>query len=136
MAKKTNENKGDGRVVELKDKNTGFYDPITRFKIVHEQQLPLGDSVGTKTNKAILSGALLVVSGSVAKDKPATDQGDDFDLPADLPGREAFIAEGLTTFESVKELDTEEKLLAVKGIGKGTVKALAEWATANSADDK
>ncbi|MEQ1643677.1 MAG: hypothetical protein ABL959_09565 [Pyrinomonadaceae bacterium] len=51
-----------GGLVEMADKETGFYDPVTQFKIVREQQVPLGETVGEKTNRALLSGQILRVS--------------------------------------------------------------------------
>ncbi len=69
-AKKNTETKTSeaaGKKVELKDKATGFFDPVTGFKIVHDQQAKLGDTVGKKTNKALLSGALLIVGSPEAK---------------------------------------------------------------------
>lgn len=126
-------NAGPGDTVELADKETGFFDSSTQFKIVRDQRVKLGDTIGAKTLRALSSGSLLLVSGKSKSKAAETDppEGDEFDLPADLPGREAFIAAGFTTFASVKELDTEEKLLAIKGIGTGTVKNLAAWAEAN-----
>lgn len=59
--KEKSANAGAGDTVELADKDTGFYDPETQFKIVREQTGKLGDTIGTKTNRAILSGQLLVV---------------------------------------------------------------------------
>lgn len=120
-----------GDSVELKDKDTGFTDPETQFDISRDQTRKLGDSVGSATQSAIMSGALLIVGGSKAKKTEDDGPTDDYDLPADLPGREAFVANGITTFAGVKELDSEEQLLALKGIGAGTVKALAAWAAAN-----
>ncbi len=75
MAKEKDSNVSAGQTVELADKDTGFSDPVTGFKIVREQQVQLGDTIGRKTNKALLSGALLVVGGK-SKAKPA-DKADD-----------------------------------------------------------
>ena len=131
MAKGQNAKAVAGDTVELADKETGFHDPSTGFKIVRDQKGKLGDTIGNKTHRALVIGQLLLVSGK-GKSKPAenTDPPSD-ELPADLPGRDAFIAAGFVTFASVTELDTEEKLLAVKGIGPGTVKGLTAWAAAN-----
>lgn len=52
-----------GDVVELKDKETGFTDPETGFDISRDQKVELGDSVGARTQQAILSGGLLIVGG-------------------------------------------------------------------------
>lgn len=62
-----------GDTVELKDKETGFYDSETDFKVVRDQQVKLGDSIGRRTNEAIMSGGLLVVSEKSAKAENKTD---------------------------------------------------------------
>lgn len=121
-----------GDTVELKDKEAGFSDPETGFDISRDQKVKLGDRVGERTHQAIATGGLIIVTGRAGKSK-STDGGsdaDDVDLPEDLPGREAFIEAGLT-FSDVKNLKTDEDLLAVKGIGKKTVDALKEWAEKN-----
>lgn len=120
-----------GDTVELKDKETGFTDPQTGFDISRDQKVKLGDTIGEATNMAIMSGGLLIVGGGKAKNVAGEGPTDDYDLPADLPGREAFVANGITTFAGVKALDTDEKLLALKGVGAGTVKALAAWNVGN-----
>lgn len=56
-----------GDVVELKDKEAGFTDPITGFDISRDQQKELTDPIGETTHLAIVSGGLLIVSGSKAK---------------------------------------------------------------------
>ena len=53
-----------GDTVELADKETGFTDPETGFDISRDQRVELGDSVGEKTQQAILSGGLLIVGGT------------------------------------------------------------------------
>jgi len=65
--KKTDSPAAAGKKVELKDKATGFYDPQTGLKIVHDQQVQLGGTVGRKTNRALVSGALLIVGSDEAK---------------------------------------------------------------------
>jgi hypothetical protein len=47
--------------VELKDKDTGFYDQETGFKVVRDQRVPLGDNVGKATQMDIESGRLLLI---------------------------------------------------------------------------
>ena len=49
------------RVVELKDKDTGFWDPVTGFQVVRDQQVKLGSKVGDATQVALESGRLLIV---------------------------------------------------------------------------
>lgn len=122
----------EGDHVQLKDQTGGFTDPETKFDISCDEIVELTHPIGVRTTQALLSGGLLIVSGSNAKKQNSSDgsEADDFDLPADLPGREAFVAAGLTSFAAVKDLN-EEQLLAIKGIGKGTVKALVAWAEAN-----
>jgi hypothetical protein len=46
---------------ELADKDTGFFDHETGFKVVRDQRIPLGEKVGKATRTAIVSGRLLVV---------------------------------------------------------------------------
>lgn len=124
-----------GDTVELKDKETGFTDPDTGFDISRDQQVELAEPIGSRTQQAIMSGGLLIVTGKGKKTTVTEPPKEDFDIPHDLPGREAFVAAGFTTFQSVKDLDTDEKLLAVKGIGPGTVKSLAAWAEANLVEE-
>lgn len=70
--KKTDAPAGSGDTVELADKHTGFYDPKTGLKLVHDQQVPLGETVGEETRLALLSGRLLIVGGKKAD--PADDE--------------------------------------------------------------
>ena len=120
-----------GDTVELKDKEVGFSDWESAFDISRSQKKKLGDVIGQRTHEAILSGGLLIVKSGKSKEDEDDSTTDGYDLPADLPGRDAFVAAGYTSFAQVKDLDTEEKLLAVKGIGPGTVKNLTAWAKAN-----
>lgn len=126
-----------GDTVELKDKEAGFTDPDTGFDISRSQKKELTDPIGKRTQQAIMSGGLIVVTGEKKSANLGEGEGsgssepDEYDLPADLPGRDAFIAAGYTEFEKVKALETDEQLLAVKGIGPGTVKNLKAWAEAN-----
>ena len=52
-----------GDTVELKDKDTGFTDPVTGFDISRDQKKELTEPVGERTHVAILSGGLLIVGG-------------------------------------------------------------------------
>ena len=91
MAKKEKTaNAKAGQAVELKDKETSFYDPETDFKLVRDQQAKLGDTIGAKTNRALLSGGLLVVGSgrTLGEAKPADDAG-----PAKKGGKKAEKAE-------------------------------------------
>ena len=65
-----------GDTVELRDKETGFTDAETGFDISRDQQVKLGDTIGQRTNVALASGALLLVSSKKAK---AADDTDDVD---------------------------------------------------------
>lgn len=57
-------------------------------------------------------------------DDPADGQQDgDNELPADLPGRDALIAAGLTTVEAV--LAQEDDLTQIENIGKATAEKIA-----------
>jgi hypothetical protein len=53
--------KAHGKKVELRDKETGFYDPVTGFQVVRDQQVELGDAIGDATRVALQSGRLLIV---------------------------------------------------------------------------
>lgn len=89
-----------GDTVELKIKDGGFFDSETNFKIVNDQQVKLGETIGTRTQAALVSGGLLVVSAEKKK-------ADESDLPKDLPGRKQFVAAGLN-FDQVKNIREEE----------------------------
>lgn len=67
MAKDKKAQAGPGDKVELAHKDTGFSDPETGFKIVRDQTAKLGDTIGKKTHRALLSGTLLVVGSAAAK---------------------------------------------------------------------
>ncbi|HUF02796.1 MAG TPA: hypothetical protein VMM38_01330 [Aridibacter sp.] len=117
----SNQKARPGDTVELANKEIGFNDPATGFKIVRTEKQKLGKSIGNKTNLALSSGALLIVGRAKKKEPETRDTG----LPEDLPGREAFEAEGLS-FDQVKKLSPED-LVAVKGIGEKTAESLAEY---------
>lgn len=70
--KKANAQPGD--VVELADKEGGFTDPQTGFDISRDQKVALGDRIGERTHQAILTGGLLIVTGSKAKAEAAADK--------------------------------------------------------------
>lgn len=126
MAKDKQANAKPGDVVELADKDTGFDDTQTGFSISRDQQVRLGKTIGTKTNRALLSGRLLVVSGS---SKKSNDGGkDQSDLPEDFPGREAFVAAGMN-LEQVKNFDFEKE--KVSGVGAKTIEAVNEYFKTN-----
>ena len=114
-----------GDTVELKDKDGGFTDPDTGFDISRDQKVKLGDSIGQRTQQAIMRGGLLIVSGKGKSSKVETSSDVAIDLPEDLPGREAFIAAGMN-FDAVKAFDFEKDKVA--GVGAGTIKALKEYA--------
>lgn len=50
------------RAVELKHKDTMFYDPMTGFEIVRDERKELTKPVGKATQTAIESGRLLVIT--------------------------------------------------------------------------
>lgn len=60
-AAEANTTKKGKKVVELKDKETGFYDSATGFQVVRNQQVELGETIGTRTQEALASGRLLYV---------------------------------------------------------------------------
>lgn len=49
------------RTVELRDKDTGFFDQATGFQVVRDQRVELGSSIGDATQVALASGRLLIV---------------------------------------------------------------------------
>lgn len=49
------------KLVELADKDTGFFDPVTRFQVVRDQQVELSGKTGDATQEALNSGRLLIV---------------------------------------------------------------------------
>jgi len=65
--------------VELKDKETTFYDPETKFKVVRDQVAELGPKKGKLTIAAIASKGLIEVNASP---RPATGQRVDDAEPA------------------------------------------------------
>jgi hypothetical protein len=110
-----------GDTVELAVKDGGFYDSETEFKIVNDQHVELGKTIGDKTVKALLSGGLLVVAGGKSK---KTD-----DFPEDFPGRDVFIAAGLT-FKKVRAFKSDADALKVPGVTSEIVGQIEEWAKA------
>jgi DNA uptake protein ComE-like DNA-binding protein len=121
MARKSDAQPGD--YVELADKDGGFYDSETELNISRGQQVQLGDRIGKRTQEALVSGGLLVVSG---KPKTAEKKAEntESDLPEGIPGREAFIAAGMN-FDKVMNFDFEKD--KVPGIGAKTVEALTAY---------
>jgi hypothetical protein len=122
-----------GDVVELANKEGGFTDHETGFDISRNQKMELKGRIGTLTNEALMSGGLLVVTSKSKRSKSEDDDegstdGDDY--PEDFPGREAFVEAGLS-FDQAKNLQSEDELLAIKGIGPKTIKDLNAWAKKN-----
>lgn len=114
-----------GDTVELKEKDGGFYDSETGFQIRNEEKVQLGDTIGRRTNTAIVSGGLLVVGGkpkSISEDAGGVKT--DSDLPEDFPGREAFAAAKMN-LEQVKDFNFETGKVA--GVGAGTIRQLGEY---------
>lgn len=111
-----------GDTVELANKDVGFYDPQSQFKVVRDQKKKLGKTVGAKTNYALLSGALLVVGKPAVKDDV---DDNDSDIPENFPGREVFVAAEMT-FDEVKAM-TLEDFDKIKGIGPKTMKLIESW---------
>lgn len=126
MAKKSEAQPGD--YVELADKDGGFYDSETELNISRSQQVQLKDKIGKRTQEALVSGGLLIVSGK-SKTAETIDKNTESDLPENLPGRDAFIAAGMS-FEDVKKFDFEKN--KVNGVGAKTVEALKAYAEAEN----
>lgn len=121
-----------GDTVELKTKDGGFYDFETGFQIRNSEKVALGDRIGTRTNEALISGGLLVVSGkkkSAAKaddgkvEKTAATKTSDF--PEDFPGREVLNGLGVSLAQ-VKAMSAEQRI-ALNGIGPKTAEAIDEY---------
>lgn len=112
-----------GDTVELKEKDGGFYDSETGFQIRNEEKVKLGDSIGRRTNTAIVSGGLLIVGGG-GKTKAASNEPPTGDLPEDFPGRDAFVAAGMN-LEQVKSFDFETDKVA--GVGAATIKSVGDY---------
>lgn len=119
-----------GDTVELKDKETGFYDQETDFQVVRDQQAQLGSSIGRRTNEALMSGGLLVVGGGKAKAPTGAGEGGGnaneptTELPEDFPGRDAFAAAKMD-LAAVKAFDFEKDKVA--GVGAKTIEAVQEY---------
>jgi len=102
--KKTNAEPGD--VVELADKEAGFTDPDTGFDISRDQQLELTEPIGQRTHQAVMTGGLVIVTGSKAKSKAS----------ADKKGEDEAIADAT-------DAATRPVAVAVLDTGKGKGKA-------------
>lgn len=115
-----------GDKVQLARKEGILIDYETGFEVVNAEEKKLGNPVGQRTQLAIQSGGLLVISSKSSKSsKKGKDDGDGSDLPLDLPGREAFLEADLT-FEQLKKM-TEEETALVKGIGPAKMKELIQY---------
>lgn len=121
----SNKKANPGDKVELAVKDGGFYDSQTNFKIVNDQKVSLGDVIGEKTNRALLSGGLLVVSSKGKSKKSKAGKSDKSNLPEDLPGRDVFVAEGLD-LDAIKGL-SDEQLNEIKGVGPKTIEDLKKY---------
>lgn len=49
------------RVYALRDTDTSFHDPETGFKLLRDQQKPLGNKVGKATARAVQHGRIIEV---------------------------------------------------------------------------
>lgn len=95
-----------------------FIDEDSGLVIRNDETVEIDKNIcGSRTFLAIQNGGLVEI------DKPKTKNEND-DLPADLPGRDAFIAAQMD-FEQVKNLDFEKE--KVVGIGDKTIAALGEY---------
>ncbi|CAN5335527.1 hypothetical protein BH10ACI2_BH10ACI2_21080 [soil metagenome] len=84
-----------GDTVELADKDGGFTDPTTGFDISRDQKVVLGDSVGERTQQAIMSGGLLLVgSGKKAKAKTEVETEAETEEETEVVGDEAPKGKG------------------------------------------
>lgn len=99
-----------------------FVDDETEIKVLPGDEILIDEALaGQKTQIAIRNRHLVEVENPKKSS----------DIPEGMPGRDAFIAAGLT-YKKVQGLKTDEQLLKVEGIDAETVKALKEWAKNNS----
>jgi hypothetical protein len=105
---------------KLKDSQTSFYDPETKFKVVGNRPSELGPKgKGKLTAAAIVAGGLIEVS---TKAKSAQDAGDDdsSDLPEDFPARKWLVAGGYDSLAKVGAV-SDDDLIKLKGVDKKSV---------------
>lgn len=112
---------------KLKDPQTTFYDPETKFKVVGDEPSTIDPKKGKGklTSQAIVAGGLIEVgtkSKSQAKDDGGT--GDE-ELPQDFPARKALVKAGFDTVDKVKAASDEE-LIAVDGVAEKTLGQIRE----------
>lgn len=110
-----------GQTVELADKETSFYDPVSQLKVVRDRQEKIGKTIGEKTNLAVANGRLLIVE---SKTKSETSGKSESSLPEDFPGREAFVAAKMD-LAAVKAFDFEKD--KVEGVGAKTIEAVQAY---------
>ncbi len=96
-----------------------FIDYETGFEISNQEEVELTQPIGLRTKLALQSGGLLLIE---AESPVATD-----DFPKDIPGRDLFIAAGLT-FEKLKGLG-EDEFLKIEGVTPDLLKELTEFTT-------
>ena len=108
----------EGKVYELKDKQTSFYDDGSGLAVTRDQRVRINtEKAGRKTVTAIRTGGLIEVN---AEPKPPTGsaptstEGGDL-LSADFPGKKELEAAGHKTLASVNAL-TPEELKKVRGL--------------------
>lgn len=117
---------------QLKDQDTGFFDPETATKIVRDQvvEIDMGKRVGRLTTQAIRAGRLIEVNREPTKSQKSEAGGQrsakhksESDLPEDFPAREALIGGGFDSLAKVNAASDDE-LLEIEGVGAATVEKI------------
>lgn len=128
MAKEKRAQALPGDEVRLAQTDGGFYDPQTEFKIVRDETATLGKTIGAKTNRALVSGGLLIVgSGPKSKVQDPKSEDDGSGFAEDFIGRETLIENGFTLDKILALSDEEaEKLIDINGIGPKAMERIRE----------
>lgn len=112
-------------VVEADDARASFLFATPGYEIpagdVERFGLQVVDGVVILAGSATPSGATEEATPAPVPEDPPAPAGD---LPDDLPGREALVAAGLVTIESLGDV---EDLTAIQGIGKATAARIREY---------
>jgi hypothetical protein len=76
--------------------------------------LPAG-SVARLKDAGVIRGTWATQAAADKEEQP----GDDYDIPADFPGRDDLMEQGVTSMDAVRGLD-RDALIALNGIGPAT----------------
>lgn len=109
-----------GDVVQLARKEGIIVDYETGFEVSNSATAKLGKQIGQRTQMAIKTGGLLIISGGSAKKTE-----NESDLPEDLPGRDIFNKLDMSA-DQVSGME-KDQLVELKGIGEKTADAVVEY---------